>query len=69
MEKLMQSNGKNHVSNGNDMMHAFKDAPPSFPGHMHEMEDADISPEERRKMIAEWLINWLKEGDARLAVH
>jgi hypothetical protein len=38
-------------------------------GYAPEVKDADISPEERRKKIAEWLITWLKEGDARLAMH
>jgi hypothetical protein len=28
-----------------------------------------MSPEERRKVVAEWLIAWLKEGDPQLAAN
>lgn len=65
----MQSSEKNYISNRNGMMQTPKDPSPGFSGHVTEMEDTDISAEERRKMIAEWLITWLKEGDARLAMH
>ena len=28
-----------------------------------------MSADERRKMVAQWLTTWLKEGDTRLAVN
>lgn len=68
VENLMRLYGKNYISNRNNMMQQSKDPSPGFSGHAPETEDADTMAEEHRKMIAEWLITWLKEGDARLAM-
>ena len=46
-----------------------KDAPHPGPALGSDRLREGMPPEERRKLIAQWLSTWLKEGDARMTMN
>jgi hypothetical protein len=69
-EHTARSNGSSALMGSEDKpAHDFAEASGQRSDFTSNMSHETMSPEERRKKVAEWLIAWLKEGDPQLAVN